>query len=92
MSTPKLVRVAEALKGAGADALVLLPGPNLYYTLGINQMLRKRPIIYVVFPDGSLAASLPLLEVPDFRTKYARLASASADRVYEHHAWPRPLG
>jgi len=27
------------------DALVLLPGPNLYYTLGINQMLRKRPII-----------------------------------------------
>jgi Xaa-Pro dipeptidase len=25
----------------------------------------------VVFPDGGLAASLPLLEVPDFRTKYA---------------------
>ena len=70
MSTPKLTRVAAALKGAGLDALILLPGPNLYFTLGINQMLRKRPIIYVVFPDGSLAASLPLLEVPDFRTKW----------------------
>lgn len=70
MSTPKLTRVAAALKGSGLDALVLLPGPNLYYTLGINQMLRKRPIVYVVFPDGSLAASLPLLEVPDFRTKW----------------------
>jgi Xaa-Pro dipeptidase len=71
MFTPKLMRVAGALKGAGIDALVLLHGPNLYYTLGINQMLRKRPIIYVVFQDGSLAASLPVLEVPDFRTKYA---------------------
>jgi Xaa-Pro dipeptidase len=71
MSTPKLTRVAAALKTAGIDALVLLPGPNLYYTLGINQMLRKRPLIYAVFPDGGLAASLPLLEVPDFRTKYA---------------------
>ena len=70
MSTPKLKRVAAALKGSGIDALVLLPGPNLYYTLGINQMLRKRPILYVVFPDESLAASLPLLELPDFRTKW----------------------
>jgi Xaa-Pro dipeptidase len=70
MSTPKLKRVAAALKGSGIDALVLLPGPNLYYTLGINQMLRKRPIIYVVFPDERLAASLPLLEVPDFRNRW----------------------
>ena len=71
MSTPKLTRVAAALKAAEQDALVLLPGPNLYFTLGITQMLRKRPILYVVFPDGSLAASLPLLEVPEFRTRYA---------------------
>ncbi len=70
MSTPKLTRVAAGLKGSGIDALLLLPGPNLYYTLGINQMLRKRPIIYAIFPDGTLAASLPLLEVPDFRTKW----------------------
>jgi Xaa-Pro dipeptidase len=70
MSTPKLKRVAAALKGSGIDALVLLPGPNLYYTLGINQMLRKRPILYAVFPDESLAASLPLLELPDFRAKW----------------------
>ena len=47
--------MAAALKASEIDALVLLPGPNLYYTLGITQMLRKRPIIYVVFPDGSLA-------------------------------------
>jgi Xaa-Pro aminopeptidase len=70
MSTPKLKRVAAALQGSGMDVLVLLPGPNLYYTLGITQMLRKRPIFYVVFPDGSLAASLPLLEVPDFRNRW----------------------
>jgi Xaa-Pro dipeptidase len=70
MATPKLKRVAAALKSSGIDALVLLPGPNLYYTLGINQMLRKRPIIYVVFPDESLAAALPLLEVPDFRARW----------------------
>jgi len=67
----KLKRVAAAVKGAGLDALILLPGPNLYYALGIDQMLRKRPLIYVVFPDGSVAASLPGLEVPDFRTRYS---------------------
>jgi Xaa-Pro dipeptidase len=92
MSTPKLVRVAEALKQAGADALVLLPGPNLYYTLGINQMLRKRPIIYVVFPDGSLAASLPLLEVPDFRTRYAEAEVVSWTDAQGPEAAARHLG
>jgi len=92
MSTPKLVRVAEALKGAAADALVLLPGPNLYYTLGINQMLRKRPIIYVVFPDGSLAASLPLLEVPDFRTKYAEAQVVSWTDAEGPESAARQLG
>jgi Xaa-Pro dipeptidase len=71
MTTPKLKRVAAALTAAGMDALILLPGPNLYFTLGINQMLRKRPLIYAVFPDGNLAASLPGLEVPDFRTRWA---------------------
>ena len=70
MMNAKLKRVAAAIKSSGIDSLVLLPGPNLYYTLGINQMLRKRPIIYVVFPDETVAASLPLLEVPDFRNKY----------------------
>jgi Xaa-Pro aminopeptidase len=69
-AAPKLKRVAAALTAAGVDALVLLPGPNLYYTLGINQMLRKRPLIYAVFPDGAVAASLPGLEVPDFRTRW----------------------
>jgi Xaa-Pro dipeptidase len=67
----KLQRVATAVKDSGLDALILLPGPNLYYALGINQMLRKRPLIYVVFADGRVAASLPGLEVPDFRTRYA---------------------
>ncbi len=67
----KLKRVAAAVKSAGLDALILLPGPNLYYALGVDQMLRKRPLIYVVFPDESVAASLPGLEVPDFRTRYS---------------------
>ena len=67
----KLKRVAAAVKSAGLDALILLPGPNLYYALGIDQMLRKRPLIYAVFADGSVAASLPGLEVPDFRTRYS---------------------
>lgn len=70
MTAPKLTRVAAALKRSGLDALLLLPGPNLYYALGINQVLRKRPIIYVVFPDESLGAALPPLEVPDFRSKW----------------------
>jgi Xaa-Pro dipeptidase len=69
-NTPKLKRVAAALTAAGVDGLILLPGPNLYYTLGINQMLRKRPLIYAVFPDESVAAALPGLEVPDFRTRW----------------------
>jgi len=70
MSHPKIARVAAALKARDLDALVLLPGPNLYYTLGVNQMLRKRPLIYVVFADASLAVSLPGLEVPDFLTRW----------------------
>ncbi|MFB3817796.1 MAG: M24 family metallopeptidase [Candidatus Methylomirabilales bacterium] len=70
MSQPKIARVAAALKDRELDALVLLPGPNLYYTLGLNQMLRKRPLLYAVFPDETLAVSLPGLEVPDFLTKW----------------------
>ncbi len=68
--TSKLRRVADALGDSGLNALVLLPGANLYYTLGIDQMLRKRPILSVVFPGASLAASLPLLELPDFQARW----------------------
>ncbi len=92
MATPKLKRVAAALKGSGIDALVLLPGPNLYYTLGINQMLRKRPIIYVVFPDESLAAALPLLEVPDFRTRWPEAEVISWTDAEGPEAAARRLG
>ncbi|HTU03376.1 MAG TPA: aminopeptidase P family N-terminal domain-containing protein, partial [Candidatus Sulfotelmatobacter sp.] len=92
MATPKLTRVAAGLKGAGLDALVLLPGPNLYYTLGITQMLRKRPILYVVFPDERLAASLPLLEVPDFRTKWPKAEVVSWTDAEGPEAAARRLG
>ena len=60
-------RLAEAIKGAGLDAVVLVPGANLFYALGLQVRLSERPNIYVVFPDGSVEAALPLLESENAR-------------------------
>lgn len=67
MTLAKTDQVAAAVKAAGVDALLLVPGTNLYYTLGIKQMIRLRPIVYALFPDRSIAALLPKLEAPNFR-------------------------
>lgn len=66
MTVMQVDRVAAALERAKVDALILVSGVNLHYTLGIKQMLRERPNIYTIFPDGTIAASLPGLEVPNF--------------------------
>lgn len=59
-------RVAAAVGAADADAVVLIPGSNLYYALGVKQRLTERPNVYVVFPDGAVLALLPAIEVAHF--------------------------
>lgn len=68
MANPERVKkVARAIGEAGADALVLIPGANLYYALGQQQTLSERPNLYVILADGSVAAALPRLEVGNAR-------------------------
>ncbi|HEX6990207.1 MAG TPA: Xaa-Pro peptidase family protein [Bacillota bacterium] len=63
----RVSKVAQAVGEADADALVLIPGANLYYALGQQQALSERPSLYVITAEGSVAAALPELEVGNAR-------------------------
>jgi Xaa-Pro dipeptidase len=56
-------RLQKLLDVTQADAVVLLPGPNLFYFTGLHYFLSERPILGVVTREG-LYFSMPLLEMP----------------------------
>jgi Xaa-Pro dipeptidase len=55
-------RLAEALKTAKIDALVLNPGPSLTYLTGLHFHLMERPVAVIFIPGQPLAIILPELE------------------------------
>ena len=55
-------RLAEALKTAAIDALVLNPGPSLIYLTGLHFHLMERPIAVIFTPGQPLTIILPELE------------------------------
>lgn len=48
----------------GADAIAILPGPNMVYFTGLHFHLSERPIIALFTADNEFAVIIPELEVP----------------------------
>lgn len=70
MTSRPVERVAAAIAAAQLDAVVLIPGGNLYYALGVKQRLTERPNVYVICPDQTIFALLPAIEVAGFRSAW----------------------
>ena len=64
MDANRLRRLIEQGVASGLDALVLVPGPNLYYLTGLSFHLSERPIVALFPMDGMPAIVLPALEAP----------------------------
>lgn len=60
--TTRQARLAEALRAAGIDALILNPCPSLTYLTGLHFHLMERPIAVIFTPGQAPAVILPELE------------------------------
>ena len=56
------MKLAAALSSADLDALVLNPGPSLYYLSGLHFHLSERPVVLIFSREGSMVIVLPELE------------------------------
>jgi Xaa-Pro dipeptidase len=57
-------RQAKLRDIAGADAIAIVPGPNMVYFTGLHFHLSERPIIAIFTTDGNLSVIIPELETP----------------------------
>ncbi|WP_338738747.1 aminopeptidase P family protein [Haloplanus salilacus] len=60
-------RAQSRLDAVGADALVLTPGPDLYYLSGIDAEQSDRLTCLIVPADGDPTAVVPALDAPTIR-------------------------
>jgi Xaa-Pro dipeptidase len=56
------MKLAAALGSADLDAVVLNPGPSLYYLSGLHFHLSERPVVLIFSREGSMVIVLPELE------------------------------
>ena len=70
-------RLLAALGSVGLDALVLNPGPSLYYLSGLHFHLSERPVALIFSGEGSMMIVLPELE-----------AAKVQDLAFEIQAFP----
>ncbi|MEJ2262416.1 MAG: Xaa-Pro peptidase family protein [Anaerolineales bacterium] len=56
------MKLAAALGSADLDAVVLNPGPSLYYLSGLHFHLSERPVVLIFSRKGSMVIVLPELE------------------------------
>ncbi|WP_299332103.1 M24 family metallopeptidase [Haloplanus sp.] len=61
-------RAQSRLGAVGADALVLTPGPNLYYLSGVDAEQSERLTCLIVPADDDPTLVVPSLEAPTVRT------------------------
>lgn len=54
------------IRGAGLDAVALIPGPNHRYLTGAEHYVLERPIVTFYTPDENPVAVIPELEIPLF--------------------------
>jgi len=62
MNRTRLERALDLAQAQGLDALVLMPGPNLVYTTGLEFLLSERPVLAFLPVDMPPALVLPQLE------------------------------
>jgi Xaa-Pro dipeptidase len=70
-------RLIEHIRDHNLDALILIPGPNMYYFTGLSFHLSERPIAGIFKRDGQRAVVLPKLEA-------VKVAHAGAMRVFSY--------
>ncbi|HWI53882.1 MAG TPA: Xaa-Pro peptidase family protein [Symbiobacteriaceae bacterium] len=52
MSSKRIARLVERARGQGLEAVVIMPGPNLYYLTGLEMHLSERPAL-LFFPANA---------------------------------------
>jgi Xaa-Pro dipeptidase len=57
-------RQAKLRDISSADAVAVVPGPNMVYFTGLHFHLSERPVIALFTPDGNLSVIIPELEIP----------------------------
>lgn len=62
-------RQAKLREIAGADAIILAPGMNMFYFTGLQFHLSERPVLALFTPDGQLSFIIPQLEVPKLQQR-----------------------
>ncbi|MFN2477757.1 MAG: M24 family metallopeptidase, partial [Pseudonocardiaceae bacterium] len=62
--TARLTRTCDATRGAGLDALLITPGPDLRYLLGVGGESHERLTCLVLPADGDPVLVVPALERP----------------------------
>lgn len=60
----RLDRLRAELAARGLDAVAVVPGANLRYTLGLDMHMNERLTVALVTADGRAAMVLPRLELP----------------------------
>src|SRR5262245_420720 len=69
MTTDYASRQAKLQNISGADAIAIVPGPNMVYFTGLHFHLSERPIIALFMPDGNLSVIIPELEIPKLEAR-----------------------
>ncbi len=69
MNPDYAARQAKLRAITGADAIAIVPGPNMVYFTGLHFHLSERPIIGLFTPDGNLSIIIPELEIPKLEAR-----------------------
>ena len=71
MKSQRIRRLAEMARREGMDGIVLMPGANLQYLMGLSLHLSERLALAIIPSDGSAATIiLPRLEQPRAQSEY----------------------
>ncbi len=71
MQTQRIRRLADAGRRAGMEALVLMPGANLHYLMGMTLHLSERLALAIISTaEDSVRVVLPQLEQPRAQQEY----------------------
>jgi len=76
LNSPRVARMIERARGQGLEAVVIMPGPNLYYLTGLEMHLSERPALFFFPAHGQPFAFCPAFEAERVTT------GAGISRVY----------
>ncbi|HWI65458.1 MAG TPA: Xaa-Pro peptidase family protein [Symbiobacteriaceae bacterium] len=62
MNEKRVARLVERARGQGLEAIVIMPGPNLYYLTGLEMHLSERPAMLFFPAHGEPFAFCPAFE------------------------------